>query len=340
VYYDTIAQHRMPKNAKKGAGKKIAAAPAQADEAFDDMLAELCAADLIATPVTEVSISSSSSSSSSSIAKSGPNNGVPSNAAHSSASRIQADATEPTEGEVSIDILVQACIRGDMTQLRRWARGGIRVSSAEPLCQAAAHGKLDVVRYLVSDLGADVNQADDQGYTPLFVAAQKGHLAVVRCFIKELGADVNKATKGGATPLFMAAQDGLLAIVQCLVKELGADVNLTRKDGATVLMVAAHEKHHRMVAYLMRHGADPQATAPRFGTAANVSKTDGASAEQTAYLEAKTHCSNPGCSGAGIKKCTGCKQVRYCGQQCQLAHWQVHKADCKATAELRGAKNK
>jgi hypothetical protein len=133
---------------------------------------------------------------------------------------------------------------------------------------------------------------------------------------------------------------GHLDVVRCLVEELEADVNLSRNDGATVLMVAAHEKHHRMVAYLMRHGADLQASAPRCGIAADVSKRYGAPPEQTTYIEAKTHCSHPGCAGAGIKKCTGCKQVQYCGQQCQLAHWQAHKADCKAAAELRAAKGK
>ena len=61
----------------------------------------------------------------------------------------------------------------------------------------------------------------------------------------------------------------------------------------------------------------------------DVAKAHKAPTEQIAYLEAKMHCSNPGCSGAGIMKCTGCKQVRYCGEACQLAHWKAHKADCK-----------
>jgi hypothetical protein len=52
--------------------------------------------------------------------------------------------------------------------------------------------------------------------------------------------------------------------------------------------------------------------------------------EQPEYLVAKAHCSSPGCRGTGLKKCTGCKQARYCGQTCQLAHWKAHKADCKA----------
>jgi ankyrin repeat protein len=205
----------------------------------------------------------------------------------------------------------------------------------------AAHiGLLAVVRCLANELGADHNLEDQNGATPLYVTAQNGHLAVVRYLVKELRANVKKSKKDGTTPLHIAAQKGHLAVVRCLVEELGADVNLVRKGGATALMMAASKSYHKIVAYLMRHGADPQASAALYGTAAYISKTDGASAEQTAYLEAKTHCSNPGCGGAGIKKCTGCKQVRYCGQQCQLAHWPAHKADCKAAAELRASKGK
>jgi ankyrin repeat protein len=71
-------------------------------------------------------------------------------------------------------------------------------------------------------------------------------------------------------------------------------------DGVTALMVAANSSHHKVVAYLMRHGADPQISASAFGTAANVSSQAGAPAEQTAYLEAKMHCTNPGCDGARL----------------------------------------
>jgi hypothetical protein len=57
--------------------------------------------------------------------------------------------------------------------------------------------------------------------------------------------------------------------------------------------------------YLTKHGADPQASIPEIGTAADVSKAHGGPVAQTEYLEAKAHCSNPGCSGAGLKKDTG-----------------------------------
>jgi hypothetical protein len=58
-------------------------------------------------------------------------------------------------------------------------------------------------------------------------------------------------------------------------------------------------------------------------------------AEQTTYLEAKMHCSSPGCSGVGLLNCKGCENVRYCGTACQLAHWKAHKVDCmRWSAEL------
>ena len=44
------------------------------------------------------------------------------------------------------------------------------------------------------EAGADVNKADNGGWTPLYRAAQNGHEAVVKALI-EAGADVNKADK-------------------------------------------------------------------------------------------------------------------------------------------------
>jgi hypothetical protein len=103
-------------------------------------------------------------------------------------------------------------------------------------------------------------------------------------------------------------------------------------------MAATAEKHADIVKWLIKAGADTQASSNFEGTdytAATVSRYVGASAEQTAYLEAKTHCLSPSCNGAGLLKCTGCRQARYCGEACQLAHWKAHKADCRRwSAEL------
>jgi ankyrin repeat protein len=198
-----------------------------------------------------------------------------------------------------------------------------------PVFVAALEGKLLAVLCLGNEFGADVNRPENKGCTPLYAASQRGHLSLVRCLVKDFGANVNQANNEGSTPLFIAARFGHLSVVQCLVKELGADIHQGDNRGGTPLMAAANRKHADVVKWLVKAGANPNTSIDHWGTAADLSKEAGASAEQTAYLEAKMHCSSPGCSGAGIMKCTECKQARYCGEPCQLAHWKTHKADCK-----------
>jgi hypothetical protein len=211
---------------------------------------------------------------------------------------------------------------------------------ATPLYIAAQMGHLAVVQHMVNNLAADVNQATLDGTTPLYIAAQRGHLDVVRCLVKELGADVNQATLDGTTPLYVAAQRGHLDVVRCLVKELGADVNQATKEGFTPSMIAADKKYENMLEFLRKYGARPQISAPTIGTAADRSKIVGAPAEQTAYLEARTHFANRGCTGAGVKKCAGCLKVYYCARECQLAHWSAHKKECRKGAGMMASKKK
>jgi ankyrin repeat protein len=205
-----------------------------------------------------------------------------------------------------------------------------------PLIVASAKGARATIMYLVKELGADVNKQDGNGATPLRITTELGQIDSMRCLVKECGANVNLGGIDGCTPLLIAAQIGNLSAVQCLVKELGADIDQDDKRGGTPLMAASNRNHPTVVKWLIKAGADPQAAAS-WGTAADLSKKAGASAEQTAYLEAKTHCSKPDCSGAGILKCTGCKSARCCGESCQLAHWMAHMADCKCWSAERSS---
>jgi ankyrin repeat protein len=387
---------RMSKRSKKreckGKGTKVEIAVAGTSDDFDDMLADLRAADVTAEAATSSGRSASSNNSSSTTP--------------TTSSSTTNQASTVITGEVSEEALVQACVRGDLSQLRRWARRGIRVTSAEPLCNAVSYGNFEVAHYLVRELGADVNEASAQGFgplciaahagnlrmvkylavdlgadvnqtgkeghMPLFVAAQLGHLAVMRYLVKELGADINRSNNAGFSPLFTAVQGGKLKVVrylvkelganvnqtnnagysplyfavlegnlemvQCLVEELGAYVNLVVEHGITPLMVAAEHMHPKVVRYLLTHGADTQALYNGMGTAADVSRIFGAPAEQTAYLAARTHCANPGCTKAGLKKCERCLQAYFCGSACIRAHWPAHKVECTAAAaKLRAA---
>jgi hypothetical protein len=120
-----------------------------------------------------------------------------------------------------------------------------------------------------------------------------------------------------------------LDVLRCLARECGADINHANNNGSTTLMAAARFEHSALTKWLVKAGANPQDINCKDETAADISRCVGASPEQTAYLEAKTHCAQPGCSGAGTKKCQGCMQGRYCGPACHVAHWPAHKAECR-----------
>jgi ankyrin repeat protein len=81
-----------------------------------------------------------------------------------------------------------------------------------------------MVRFLVTELGANVDQARTDGCTALYVAAEKGLVAVVLLLVKELGAHMNQASHKGCTPLYMAAREGHKAVVLCLGKELDRSI--------------------------------------------------------------------------------------------------------------------
>ena len=57
-------------------------------------------------------------------------------------------------------------------------------------------------------------------------------------------------------------------------------------------------------------------------------------------FEGQTFCSTQFCAvcgkTAGIKKCSGCKYAWYCGTECQLVDWAVHKRRCTRTLLRRG----
>jgi hypothetical protein len=235
------------------------------------------------------------------------------------------EVTTPTDIAIA-----KACQIGDLAQLRWWWQQGFRVRTSRPLAIAAVNGHLDVIRYLVVEFGADVNQAEDErGQTALHLVAYIGNLDVVRFLLDELSADVDQEDTTGSTALFSAAYEGHLDVVRCLVREHGANINHTSSDGMTALLIAAQVDQPALTKWLVKAGADPQAMNTDRENAAEISRAVHASPEQTAYLEAKAHCAQPGCSGAGTKKCQGCMQGRYCGEACHIAHWPSHRAECR-----------
>lgn len=94
----------------------------------------------------------------------------------------------------------------------------------------------------------------DIGYTALLYAAQGGHRPVAELLIQK-GADVQHAARGGQTALDLAVWRSDLSMMQLLV-EAGA------RGSPRQLAMAVRHSTPAAVAFLLEHGADPNAVPP------------------------------------------------------------------------------
>jgi len=120
---------------------------------------------------------------------------------------------------------------------------------ATPLLELAATQRTASVRALL-DLGAKVDEADNDGITILGWAAIANRVDMARLLI-ERGADVNHADKNGMTPLLYAASIdfGDAAMIDLLLKS-GARPSARSKEGLTALELARKYNHTHLLASL------------------------------------------------------------------------------------------
>ncbi|CAM0871168.1 unnamed protein product [Alopecurus aequalis] len=116
-------------------------------------------------------------------------------------------------------------------------------------------GKLNICRYLVDQVGMDVNMWDTSPSkkTPLEHAVSGGNLPAVR-FLLDHGADLHQENEQGNGVLHVAAMKGKSEIVKLLISK-GADVNGNSEQG-TPLHIAAFKGHESTLEVLVEHHAD------------------------------------------------------------------------------------
>jgi hypothetical protein len=140
---------------------------------------------------------------------------------------------------VTKEIIFTCCDRGDVATLRLWASQGVDVFlGGDLITKAITSGKIAVVRFLIEELGANVNRIDSDGLAPLHHATVNAHLDVIRMLVNEFGANVDQAMRDGSTPMFITAERIHLIVLRCLGQELSADINKTNIFDATPFSVA------------------------------------------------------------------------------------------------------
>jgi serine/threonine-protein phosphatase 6 regulatory ankyrin repeat subunit B len=118
----------------------------------------------------------------------------------------------------------------------------------------------DTVRFIL-DLGIDVNEDNEIGWTALVSATERGYASIVRTLLNG-GADVDAECDcpafggGGWTALMIAALRGNTGIVEALLDK-GANVNAkSASKSRTPLMVAALSGSTEVVGALLARGAN------------------------------------------------------------------------------------
>lgn len=127
-----------------------------------------------------------------------------------------------------------------------------------PLHEAATNGRIEVVRFILSENGADIHAEDDYGRTAFELAACSGHVAIVKELLSR-GAVYRETYFRSVTTLQQVAGVGYEEILQLMI-EAGADVNAPAAvddNGYTALCAAAKGGHEGVVEILLGAGADP-----------------------------------------------------------------------------------
>jgi ankyrin repeat protein len=120
----------------------------------------------------------------------------------------------------------------------------------EDLIAAAGNGELARISALLIK-GANVNGRDAQDRTPVMAATYGRHASAVEALIRA-GADVNQRDRMLNNPFLYAGAEGMLDILK-LAAAAGADPRLTNRYGGTALIPAAERGHVELVDWLLEN---------------------------------------------------------------------------------------
>ena len=153
--------------------------------------------------------------------------------------------------------LLQAVYRGDQAAVDELLAGGPELDVFE----ASALGRTDRLRELLDADASLANAWADDGFQPLGLASFFGHVEAARLLV-ERGAEVNSASRNDfkVMPLHSAVAekdaDARYELAAFLL-EHGADPNARQQDEYTPLMAADQVGDSRLRQLLIEHGATP-----------------------------------------------------------------------------------
>lgn len=121
-----------------------------------------------------------------------------------------------------------------------------------PLPYAVKEDSYKVFKYLLQVPDINIDMENKSTENAVMMLAFKGKLDLVKMMVDDLGAEPEK---DGWAPLHYAATNGHLEVVQYLISK-EVDVDAQSPSDTTPLMLAARYGHIKVVKYLLDHEAD------------------------------------------------------------------------------------
>ncbi|ORX79468.1 ankyrin, partial [Anaeromyces robustus] len=117
--------------------------------------------------------------------------------------------------------LMNKCLSGEYERVQDLIKYGYDVNDIDeygytPLMKACIGGKIEIVKFLINQSNANINNTNNSEYTALMFAVENNHFDIVKYLI-ENHATLNNKSMFGINELMMACKNSNVQIVQYLI---------------------------------------------------------------------------------------------------------------------------
>ncbi|MDY7574085.1 ankyrin repeat domain-containing protein [Actimicrobium sp. CCI2.3] len=154
---------------------------------------------------------------------------------HLAAAALLAHGCDPLQhAALNVELLEHAADRGNLPVIRGLQRAGLALDlpldelNSTALHLAAGHGYDEILRFLVTEGGVDINAVDDNLSTALHLATENFNFETVRTLL-EMQANPNCVDIDGMSPLMVASRHYSEPLRALLIQH-GANPNMTASD--------------------------------------------------------------------------------------------------------------
>lgn len=185
---------------------------------------------------------------------------------------------------------------------------------------ASKYDRVEVVRYLVEDVGVETNVRNEIGDTPLLTACRHGASTVFTYLCSRMSPDAVRALRseshglcsGGQTVLHAACSHGSMDIVRFILDNgMFEHIDERDDDELTPFLLAAQHGNVLVARELISRGADPTAVSDTRETALHLACQD---VTMVTYLVNELHLDIHAENGKGATPLH---------DACRVAHWPV-----------------